>query len=110
MNKLHWPLLLGAAGWFVAIYWLAERGTFISRPNKPPLAVGLAFTAPILLFLVTERTLPGWRSRVTSVSPVLLISMNGWRFIGLGFLMANIERLLPGGLHGPLDLGTSSWR
>jgi len=105
MNRQHWPLLLGAAGWFVAIFWLAERGTFISGPNKPPLAVGLAFTAPILLFLVTERTLPGWRSRATSLPPVLLISMNGWRFIGLGFLMANIERLLPGGFAWPAGLG-----
>jgi hypothetical protein len=105
MNKQHWPLLLGAAGWFIAIYWLAERGTFISGSNKPPVAVGLAFTVPILLFLVTERTLPGWRARLTSVSPVLLISMNGWRFIGLGFLMANIERLLPGGFAWPAGLG-----
>jgi hypothetical protein len=30
MNKQHWPLLVGAAGWFSVIYWLAERGTFIS--------------------------------------------------------------------------------
>ena len=29
MNKQHWPLLLGAAGWFGAIYWLAERDTFV---------------------------------------------------------------------------------
>ena len=105
MNKQHWPLLVGAIGWFSAIYWLAERGTFISGPYKPPLAVGLAFSVPILLFLVTERTLPGWRARVTSVSPVLLISMNGWRFIGLGFLMANIEGLLPGGFAWPAGLG-----
>jgi hypothetical protein len=105
MNKQHWPLLLGAAGWFIAIYWLAERGTFISGSNKPPVAVGFAFTVPILLFLLTERTLPGWRARLTSVSPVLLISMNGWRFIGLGFLMANIERLLPGGFAWPAGLG-----
>ena len=105
MKKQHWPQLLGAVGWFSVIYWLAERGTFISGPNKPPAAVGLAFAAPILLFLVIERTLPGWRARVTSVSPVLLISMNGWRFIGLGFLMANIEGLLPGGFAWPAGLG-----
>src|SRR5215470_14759813 len=104
MNKQHWPLLLGDAGWFSAIYWLAERGTFVS-PNKPPGAVGLAFTTPILLFLVTERISPGWRARVTSVSPVLLISMNGWRFIGLGFLMANAEGLLPAGFAWPAGLG-----
>jgi hypothetical protein len=104
MSKQHWPLFLGGAGWFCAIYWLAERGTFIS-PNKPPVGVGLAFGVPILFFLVTERTLPGWRARVTSVSPVLLISMNGWRFIGLGFLMANVEGLLPGGFAWPAGLG-----
>jgi len=104
MNKQHWPLLLGAVGWFSAICWLAERGTFISQ-NKPPVAVGLAFTTPILLFLVTQRIWPGWRAHVTSVSPVLLISMNGWRFIGLGFLMANIEGLLPGGFAWPAGLG-----
>jgi hypothetical protein len=100
MSKQHWPLLVGAAGWFNAIYWLAERGTFVS-PNKPPVAVGLAFTTPILLFLLTERIWPGWSAGVTSVSPVLLISMNGWRFIGLGFLMANIEGLRPGGFAWP---------
>ena len=105
MNKQHWPMLLGVAGWFSAICWLAERGTFISGPNKPPVAVGLAFVIPILLFLVTERTLPGWRDRVTSISPVLLISMNGWRFIGLGFLMANVEGLLPRGFAWPAGLG-----
>jgi hypothetical protein len=105
MNKQHWPLLLGAAGWFSAICWLAERGAFISGPNKPPVAVGVAFSTPILLFLVTERILPVWRARVTSVSPVLLVSMNGWRFIGLAFLMANIEGLLPGGFAWPAGLG-----
>jgi hypothetical protein len=104
MNKRHWPLLLGATGWFSTIYWLAERGTFVS-PNKPPMAVGLAFTTPILVFLMTERIWPSWRARVTSVSPVLFISMNGWRFIGLGFLMANIEGLLPTGFAWPAGLG-----
>jgi len=104
MNKQRWPLFLGALEWFSAICWLAERGTFIS-PNKPPVAVGLAFTTPILLFLVTQRIWRGWRASVTSVSPVLLISMNGWRFIGLGFLMANIEGLLLGGFAWPAGLG-----
>jgi len=65
----------------------------------------LAFAAPILLFLATERIFPDVRARVTSVSPVLLISMNGWRFIGLGFLMANVEGLLPGGFAWPAGLG-----
>src|SRR5215471_144014 len=104
MNKQHWPLLLGAFGWFCAIYWLAERGTFVS-PSKPPVAVGLAFTTPILLFLVIERFSPGWRARLTSVLPVLLISLDGGRFIGQVLLGANIEGLLPGGFAWPAGRG-----
>jgi hypothetical protein len=67
--------------------------------------VGVAFAAPILLFLLAIRTLPGWRARVTTFSPILLIAMNGWRFIGLGFLMAHSEGLLPGGFAWPAGLG-----
>jgi len=51
MNKQHWPLLLGDAGWFSAIYWLAERGTFVS-PNKAPVAVGMVLTTPHTFFIV----------------------------------------------------------
>jgi hypothetical protein len=105
MNTNHWPLLLGAAGWFGAVYWLAERGSFISGPDQPPVAIGVAFTIPVLLFLIAIRALPGWRARVTSLSPLFLIAMNGWRFVGLGFLMAYIEGLLPGGFAWPAGLG-----
>ena len=79
MSKSHRSLLFGAAAWFVVIYWLAQRGTFINGPNERPISLGLAFAAPILLFLLAIRTLPGWRACVTSISPILLIAMNGWR-------------------------------
>jgi hypothetical protein len=105
MNKSHGPLLLGTAVWFAIVYWLAERGTFINSPNERPIAIGIAFAAPILLFLLAVRAFPAWRVRVTSISPVLLIAMNGWRFIGLGFLMAYAEGLLPGGFAWPAGLG-----
>jgi hypothetical protein len=88
---------LGAVAWFCIVYWLAERGVFISGPNERPVAVGTAFAAPILLFLLAIRVSPEWRARVTSIPPVFLITLNGWRFIGLGFLMASSEGLLPGG-------------
>jgi len=50
----------------------------------------------------------GWargRSLVVSIPPVLLITLNGWRFIGLGFLMAYREGRLPGGFAWPAGLG-----
>jgi hypothetical protein len=56
------------------------------------------------LFLVSLR-IPGWHALVVSIPPILLIAMNGWRFIGLGFLMAYQEGLLPGGFAWPAGLG-----
>ena len=47
----------------------------------------------------------GWRVRVVSIPPLFLIALNGWRFIGLGFIMAYVEGLLPGGFAWPAGLG-----
>jgi hypothetical protein len=90
--------------WFGAIYWLAASGTFVSGRDERPVTLAVASLTPLLLFLVGVR-LPGWRSLVVSIPPVLLIALNGWRFIGLGFLMAYREGLLPGGFAWPAGLG-----
>jgi len=104
MNGRHVSLLLGALVWFCAILGLAAKGAFVSSPNEPPIAVGVAFLTPLLLFLL-GLSISGWRRLVLSISPVFLIALNGWRFIGLGFLMAYQEGLLPGGFAWPAGLG-----
>jgi hypothetical protein len=104
MNTSRVILLLGALVWFGAIYWLATGGTFISSAGQPPMAVGIAFLTPLLLFLASL-SIPGWRAVVLAIPPVFLIALNGWRFIGLGFLMAYQENLLPGGFAWPTGLG-----
>jgi hypothetical protein len=104
MNPRHVILLFGALPWFGAIYWLAASGAFVSSQDERPVTLAVAFLTPILLFLVRVR-LPGWRSLVVSIPPVFLIALNGWRFIGLGFLMAYREGLLPGGFAWPAGLG-----
>lgn len=101
----HGGLLVGALIWFGAISWLAARGTFVSGPDRPPAMVAVGFAAPILLFLAALRVLPAFRERVLSVPPIFLIAVNGWRFVGLGFLMAWAEGLLPGGFAWPAGLG-----
>jgi hypothetical protein len=104
MNTKHPFLLLGALAWFGCAYGLAATGAFVSAGDERPIALAAAFAAPILLFLVSLR-LPGWRRLILSVPPVLLIGLNGWRFIGLGFLMAHAEGILPGGFAWPAGLG-----
>jgi hypothetical protein len=105
MSNRHRPLLIGAIVWFCLIYWLAGRGIFINGPGQRPVAVGTAFATPILLFLLAMRVSPSWRARVTSIPPIFLITLNGWRFVGLGFLMASSEGLLPAGFAWPAALG-----
>ena len=104
MNTKQWMLLVGALVWFGVICWLAARGTFVSTGDGPPLAVGIAFATPLVLFLVSLR-IAAFRAAVVSIPPVFLIALNGWRFIGLGFLMAYVEGLLPGGFAWPAGLG-----
>jgi hypothetical protein len=105
MNAKHVGLLVGALIWFGVIWWLADRGTFVNQPDRPPATVAIAFAVPILLFLLALRVSPAWRERVASVPPIFLIALNGWRFIGLGFVMAWVEGLLPGGFAWPAGLG-----
>lgn len=104
MNGRHLSLLVGALVWFCVIFGLAAKGVFVSGPDEPPIAVGVAFLTPLLLFLLGLR-IAGWRSLGLSISPIFLIALNGWRFIGLGFLMAYQEGLLPGGFAWPAGLG-----
>lgn len=105
MNNRYVILLLGVVLWFGAIVWLAAHRVFISGPNDPPLTLAMAFLAPILMFVLSLRLFSRWRALILSIPPVFLIAMNGWRFIGLGFLMAYEEGLLPGGFAWPAGLG-----
>ncbi len=105
MTDKQMPLLWGAILWFAAALLLAARGVFVTRPNELPLALALAFLVPILLFVLGLGLSSRWRALVVSVPPVFLIALNGWRFIGLGFLMAYAEGMLPGGFAWPAGLG-----
>jgi hypothetical protein len=105
MKRKHIGLLVGALVWFGVIWWLAAQGTFVNQPDRPPAMVAIGFAAPILLFLIALRVSPAFRDRVVSVPPLFLIAVNGWRFVGLGFVMAWVEGLLPGGFAWPAGLG-----
>jgi hypothetical protein len=76
----------------------------VSGRDERPVTLAVAFLTPILLFLASLR-FPSWRALVMSVPPVFLIALNGWRFIGLGFLMGWTEGLLPAGFAWPAGLG-----
>ncbi len=68
MSRKHAGLLFCALVWFGAMYWLAANGVFVSGPGERPVALAVAFLAPILLFLVCMRV-PGLRRLLVSIPP-----------------------------------------
>jgi len=93
------------SAWFLVIFLLAVNHVFISRPGTPPIAVGIAFLAPVLLFLAAIRLAPAFRAYVLQINPIFLAALHGWRFIGLGFIMAYCEHLLSASFAWPAGMG-----
>jgi hypothetical protein len=91
--------------WFALILLLALTHSFVSPPGAPPLALGSAFLVPILLFLAALRFVPAFRIYVLGINPIFLASLHGWRFVGLGFIMAHREHLLSASFALPAGIG-----
>lgn len=93
------------AAWFLLILLVAINHGFGNRPGTPPLALGIAFLAPVLLFLVALRFVSGFRTYVLQINPIFLSALHGWRFVGLGFIMAYSEHLLSASFALPAAIG-----
>jgi hypothetical protein len=101
--------------WFGVVLELAARGAFVSVPGEAPAAVGIGFGGPIAAFGIAAWASGRFRDYVRSLPPLLLATSHGWRFVGLGFLMAYAEGLLPASFAwtaGPGDIAmavTAPW-
>jgi hypothetical protein len=91
--------------WFLLILLLARNQGLAGNPGKPPLALGIAFLAPVLLFLAALQLAPAFRAYVLEINPIFLAALHGWRFIGLGFIMAYSEHLLSASFALPAAIG-----
>jgi hypothetical protein len=91
--------------WFLLILLLARNQGFVSTRGTPPLALGIAFLAPVLLFLAALQLAPAFRAYVLQVNPIFLAALHGWRFIGLAFIMAYSEHLLSASFALPAAIG-----
>ena len=70
------------------------------QPGRPKMSIGIGNDR-----LSTCRFDQPKHMKARPPPPVFLIALNGWRFIGLGFVMAWVEGLLPGGFAWPAGLG-----
>src|SRR5271170_3661918 len=102
---MRWIVRTLTATWFLLILFLGFSHSFVSLPGEPPLTLGIAFIAPILLFLTALRFVPAFRSYVLGINPIFLATLHGWRFVGLGFIMAYSEHLLSASFAWPAGIG-----
>ena len=85
-----WSLLLLA--WVVGTIALAASGALARHAILMPILV----FAPVAGFALAYRTRPDFRSYVLSLDTGLLVILNSWRMLGLGFLFLYAYDVLPG--------------
>lgn len=93
------------AAWLLAVVILGANGAFVAAQGKPPLALLIAFLAPIAAFLIAFRASTGFRTFVLAADPRLLVAMQAWRFAGFAFVALQAHRILPGYFALPAGLG-----
>jgi hypothetical protein len=91
--------------WFLYALIAGARGVYEVGPSKPPLAFGLSFALPILLGIGLYRLSPSLRAFARSLDLRLVTALHFWRIIGLYFLFAYAQGLLPAGFAFPAGLG-----
>jgi hypothetical protein len=85
-----WSLLLLA--WVVGTIALAASGALATHDILMPILV----FAPVAGFALAYRSRPDFRSYVLSLDTGLLVILNSWRMLGLGFLFLYAYDVLPG--------------
>jgi hypothetical protein len=91
--------------WFACSLTASAFHVFDSRPGSPPLPLGIAALAPILVFLLWFASSAGLRQFVLSIDPRTLTAMQSWRIAGFVFLVLAAYGLLPGLFAQPAGWG-----
>lgn len=93
------------AAWLLAILILGSNGAFVGAPGSPPLALLVAFVAPIAASVIAFRVSTGFRTFVLNFDPRVLVAMQAWRFGGFAFISLYAHSILPGYFAWPAGLG-----
>ena len=93
------------AVWFVLVVSLGAVGVFVGPPGKPPIAIALGFSTPLLLFFTWLRLSPSFREFILSLDLRLISGMQAWRWEGFGFLALYANHVLPAGFAITAGLG-----
>ncbi len=106
-NKASYGRLTGGliAAWFVFALSASALHLFKTDPEQPPLALGLAVSIPLVVFLLWFATSAGFRQFALSLDPRTLTFVQSWRIAGITFLVLYAAGLLPGVFALPAGWG-----
>jgi hypothetical protein len=103
-NSASTLTFLALGTWFAAAVAAGLSGA-VNDPGRPPLAL-IAFVAlPILGFVTAYSASASLRAFADGISWPLLVGAHGWRFVGLGFVIAWLVGDLPAAFAIPAGLG-----
>ena len=100
--SLVWILL---AVWFFAIVLLGTNRFFVAPVGMPPLALLVAATAPVILFLLAASLSPAVREFALAVDLKVATAVQAWRLGGYMFLILYSYGYLPGYFAWPAAIG-----
>ena len=96
---------LGLAAWFVLVLSLGAREVFVTPGDSPPLALLIAVTAPVILFLAGFWVSQSLREFVLAADLRFMTAIQAWRIGGFSFLALYAYDILPGYFAWPAGLG-----
>ncbi|HET6569846.1 MAG TPA: hypothetical protein VFG50_17910 [Rhodothermales bacterium] len=96
---------VGLAAWFALILLLGAGEVFVTPDGIPPLALLVAATVPVILFLTGYWVSPRFRAFVLATDPRFTTGIQAWRIGGFAFLVLYTYGILPGYFAWPAGLG-----
>ncbi|MFC5437673.1 hypothetical protein ACFPME_14010 [Rhodanobacter umsongensis] len=105
IRSVRASVVLVLSVWFLLVVSLGATGAFVGLPGKPPIAIAISVTAPLLLFLACARLSQSFRELILALDLRLITGMQAWRWEGFGFLALYANHVLPAGFALTAGLG-----
>jgi hypothetical protein len=101
-RALIWIL---TAAWFAIVLVLGSNSFFEARPGTPPLALLIAASVPVALFLLSLWLSPSIRELALTADLKYATAVQSWRIGGYSFLILSAYGYLPGYFAWPAGVG-----
>lgn len=90
-SRIAWGVVI----WFVVVFLIGATGAFDAGAGRPPIAVAVAALLPPVVVVAMLIGSTRFRDWAASLDLRLLTMLQGWRVVGLAFLVLAGEGALP---------------